>query len=298
MMKNTMKALTLTALSLWATTALADEEVERTLAAAADGQVSVSNTAGMIDIRGWSRDEVHVLGDLGSGVDELVFKRDGDEITINVKVPRNHHHRSISTDLEIRVPENSMIKVSAVSADIEVRDLLGAQRLSSVSGDIESEAAASDVEIETVSGDVELQGDDKEMVSELNSVSGDVDAQNLAGEITANSVSGDLTLVDSQFDRASLQTISGDIVFHAELRDSGRLNIETINGDLEVDFEGSISARFDIESFNGVIDNCFGPEAVKTSKYTPGTELNFTEGDGSGRVYIKTLNGDLRMCKE
>jgi hypothetical protein len=64
-----------------------------------------------------------------------------------------------------------------------------------------------------------------------------------------------------------------------------------------VDFEGDVSARFDIETFNGAIRNCFGPEAVRTSKYAPGRELKFTEGSGSGRVSIQTLNGSLRLCK-
>jgi hypothetical protein len=36
---------------------------------------------------------------------------------------------------------------------------------------------------------------------------------------------------------------------------------------------------------------------VRTSKYAPGRELRFTEGDGDARVSIKTLNGSLRLCK-
>ena len=58
-----------------------------------------------------------------------------------------------------------------------------------------------------------------------------------------------------------------------------------------------MSARFDIETFNGNIRNCFGPDSVRTSKYAPGRELKFTEGGGSGRVTINTLNGNLRLCK-
>lgn len=292
-----MKTLTLTISCLLAATAMADDDIDRTLEADPNGTVSVTNTAGTIDIRGWSRNEVHLVGDLGSGVEEVKFERDGQEIVIEVKLPRDRH-RTGGTDLEIHVPQMSSVKVSGVSIDIEVRDVQGVQQLVSVSGDIESDAAAADVEIETVSGDIELQGDNQTMVSELSSVSGDIDAQSLAGEVTANSVSGDLVTIDSSFSRARLQTTSGDIVFHSQVLDGGRLDIETINGDLDVVFEDAIEARFDVESFNGVIDNCFGPEAVKTSKYTPGTELNFTEGDGSGRVFIKTLNGDLRMCKE
>jgi DUF4097 and DUF4098 domain-containing protein YvlB len=81
------------------------------------------------------------------------------------------------------------------------------------------------------------------------------------------------------------------------LLDGGRRDIETVNGSVDIEFDGEVSARFDIETFNGDIRNCFGPDAVRVSKYAPGYELKFTEGDGTGRVTVETLNGDLRICK-
>ena len=49
---------------------------------------------------------------------------------------------------------------------------------------------------------------------------------------------------------------------------------------------------------NGDIDNCFGGKPERTSKYTPGWELSFTEGDGDGRVEMSTMNGDLSICRK
>jgi DUF4097 and DUF4098 domain-containing protein YvlB len=152
--------------------------------------------------------------------------------------------------------------------------------------------------METVSGDIEVQGDDAAGHAKLSSVSGDVEAQNLAGELAADSVSGDLTIVNSSFKRVRLETVNGDIIFESGLTDGGTFGLETINGDVDIKFSGSVSARFNVETFNGEIRNCFGPKPVRTSKYTPGTELKFTEGKGEGRVTIKTLNGDLRLCKD
>ena len=63
------------------------------------------------------------------------------------------------------------------------------------------------------------------------------------------------------------------------------------------DVDGEVGARFDIETFNGDISNCFGPKAERTSKYAPGWELSFTQGDGDGRVTIATLNGDIDLCQ-
>ena len=296
MKRQIMRVLTLTCLSLIGATAMA-ESIDRRLEAAPDGMVTVSNTSGSVEVTGWSRNEVEVTGKLGRGIEELVFERDGKEIEITVKTPRHGGH-SLSSDLVIQVPELSSLEVAGVSVDIDVTNVLGRLRLQSVSGDIDSEVHAADVEIVTVSGDVEVQGDDKAAHSDLSTVSGDIETQNLAGEVAVNSVSGDLVLVNSSFDRARLETVNGDIVFDAELLEDGTLSVETINGDLDINFSNSVSARFDIETFNGHIRNCFGPDPVRSSNYTPGSELKFSEGDGKGRVTIKTLNGDLRLCKD
>ena len=67
----------------------------------------------------------------------------------------------------------------------------------------------------------------------------------------------------------------------------------------QVDFvSGKLSAKFDVETFNGDIENCYGHEARRTSKYAPGYELSFTQGDGDGRIEIATLNGDIDICND
>jgi DUF4097 and DUF4098 domain-containing protein YvlB len=276
--------------------AFADEEINRIMDAVPDGTVHISNVSGSVEVKGWSRKQVEVTGTLGSGVEELIFERDGDEIIIKVETRRNSS-RSGSSDLNVRVPEKSSLRVNTVSADIDVDNVTGEQRLESVSGDIVTAAHAEDIQIETVSGDVEVSGDKERMRSRFSTVSGDVEADNLAGEIAAESVSGELVITSGVFSRAYVHTVNGEIVYHAKLLDEGRLEIETINGAVDVDFGGDVSARFDIESFNGEIRNCFGPKPVRTSRYTPGVELKFTEGDGAGRVTIQTLNGELRLCK-
>lgn len=276
--------------------ALADEDINQKMDAASDGIVTISNVAGSVDVQGWSRNEVEVTGTIGDDVEELVFERDDDEIMIKVKVPRRGS-RDISSKLDVKIPAGSSVRINTVSADIDVENVAGEQRLEAVSGDITTAAAGSDIDVKTVSGDVEVGGENQTARTRLNSVSGDIDAEDLAGEIVAESVSGDIAVTQSAFERASLQTVNGDVVFHARLHGTTRLDIETINGEVDIELADEISARYDIETFNGQIRNCFGPEPVRTSRYAPGRELKFTEGGGTGRVTIRTLNGDLRLCR-
>jgi DUF4097 and DUF4098 domain-containing protein YvlB len=248
-----------------------------------------------VEIRGWSRKQVDISADLGSDVEELVFERKGNQVIIKVEVPRKSS-RNIASDLVIHVPEKSSVKVGTVSADITIEDVMGSQALNSVSGEIETQAYAADVEAETVSGDIVVLGDGKKLNVRANTVSGDIDIQQVNGDATASTVSGDIQLVHGEFDRVRMNTTNGDMIFQAQLNKGGRFSAETINGEVEIDFDGKISAKFEVETFNGGIRNCFGPKAVRTSKYAPGRELNFTEGDGEGWVTIKTLNGDVDIC--
>lgn len=292
-----MKKLSVIILGLLLVSAAAAEEVDRTLDAAPDGQVDVSNIAGSITVKGWSRDQVEVTGTLGKNVEELVFERDDDTITIKVKVPKRSG-RGIDSDLHINVPQNSSIDVSAVSADIDVSDVKGEQELNTVSGDVTTESAGKDVTAESVSGDIEVKGESKEGETEANTVSGDVTLFRVAGEVNAESVSGDVIVDEGSFSRVDLSTVNGELMFQSTLRKDGKLSAETVNGDVDIEFVGDVSAKIDVSTFNGRIRNCFGPEATRTSKYTPGWGLNFTEGDGDGRVEISTMNGGVNLCRK
>jgi len=295
--ENMMNRLFTTILAcLVAATAVA-EEVDRTLDASSDGHIDVSNISGSITVSGWKRDQVEVTGTLGRNVEELIFERDGDRIRIKVKVPRKSG-RAIDSDLNINVPQNSSLDVGTVSADIDVTDITGEQSLHTVSGNVNTEYTGADTSAESVSGDVDVSGDNADGEVEASTVSGDVTLFRVAGEVTAESVSGNVIVNEGSFDRAELGTVNGEILFKGELREDGKLSVETVNGSVDVDFVGDVSAEFEVDTFNGRINNCFGPKAERTSKYTPGWELEFSEGGGSGEVEISTMNGGVKICKK
>lgn len=283
------------ALLLVAAATAGAREVAESIDAAGDGQVEIVNISGSVEVYGWSQNTVEVTGELGDKVEELILERNGDKVLVKVKVPRNNSS-NISSDLEVRVPEGSSIDVSTVSADITVEDVEGEQKLQTVSGDVEVQAFGNDVSAQSVSGDVDVNGNGSDAEIAGNTVSGDVSVINASGSVTAEAVSGDILVRDGSFDRAGLNTVNGEIDFQASLRNGGKLTAESVNGDVDIQFGGDVDARFDIETFNGDISNCFGPKAERTSKYAPGWELSFSEGNGQGRVTISTLNGDIDIC--
>jgi hypothetical protein len=277
--------------------ALAGTPIDERAPADPTGQIEISNTSGSVIVNGWSRSEVEVTGELGSGVERLEFTADGPLTRVKVVLP-GKSSRVDSSDLIVKVPVGSSLAVNTVSADIKVGGVRGSQRLQSVSGDIGTEAGAEDVECKTVSGDVGIAGTGQRGLITVTTVSGDASMTNVAGEVNGNTVSGNLTIEMGDASRSRLRSTSGDLGLKARLVDDARLDIESISGDVRVDMKGPVAAEFDVSSFNGDIHNCFGPEPVRSSEFTPGHELRFREGSGSARVRIKTLNGDINVCNK
>jgi DUF4097 and DUF4098 domain-containing protein YvlB len=277
-------ALTLACLPAWAGT-----PIDETSDAHPQGEVEISNVSGDIEVRGWDREQVQVTGTLGRGSERLVFDVDGRRTLIKVEVP-NKSRNVESTELFVKVPEGSRVAVTGVSSDISVAGVRGAQRIQSVSGEIEVEVFEEDVEAKTVSGDFDVTGHDQTALLTLTTVSGDGRVENIRGELVVQSVTGSLDIASSELDRARLRTTNGDIDLRTGLAKGARFDMEAINGDLRLDILGSPDAEFDIETFNGSIDNAFGPDPVRTSKYAPGRELRFTHGEGNARIRIKTLS--------
>ena len=272
------------------------EEVDRTIGAAKDGHIDISNIAGSVTVNGWDRGEVRVVGTLGDNVEELVLERKGDKVWIKVKVPKRSD-RAISSDLTISVPNKSSLDIGTVSADIRVQDVSGRQGLHTVSGKVDTIQAGANIEVESVSGRIMIAGDNSGGDIDASSVSGDVRLQDVSGEVRATSVSGGISTKEGSFDRAELQTVNGAINFKSGLRKNGRLDVESVNGRVNINFVGEVSADFEIDTFNGGINNCFGPKATRSRGFGPGWELEFTEGAGEGRVRISTLNGGVKICR-
>jgi DUF4097 and DUF4098 domain-containing protein YvlB len=277
--------------------AFAGTPINKLTVADPTGTVEISNTAGTVTVTGWDRNEVEVTGELGKGTERLDFTK-ADKITrIKVVLP-NRSYNVEDTDLIVKVPAASLVSVNTVSADIGIQGVRGTQRLQSVSGEMRTESSGEDIECRTVSGDVNIAGSGRKGLVSITTVSGDATATRLAGEVNGSTVSGNLTLGVGETSRSRLRSTSGDLTLQGSLAADARLDIESISGDVQVDLVGQTGAAFDVASFSGEIRNCFGPRPVRTDEYAPGKEWRHQDGDGGARVRIKTLSGDISVCRK
>jgi DUF4097 and DUF4098 domain-containing protein YvlB len=271
--------------------------INRLTTADPNGTVEVSNLTGDVTVTGWARNEVKVTGELGEGTERLEFTK-ADKLTrVAVIVP--HHSGNVDdTTLIINVPQGSALSINTVSADVRVQGVHGTQRLQTVSGDVQTQSSGEDVECRTVSGDVDIEGSGQKGLVSITTVSGDATAEKVAGEVNGSTVSGTFRLGVGETSRSRLRSTSGDLTISGPLAADARVDVESISGDVRLDFVGKVPAEYDVSSFNGEIRNCFGPKSTRTSEYGPGRELRFTEGAGTARVRVKTMNGDIGICRK
>jgi DUF4097 and DUF4098 domain-containing protein YvlB len=284
------------ALSLPLAVACNAASVERKVAADANGEVVISNVSGTIDVRGWDRNEVHVSGQLDEDVERLDVESSNGRTIVKVVLPRGHVRGGDAT-IEVQVPKGSSVEVSAVSADVSSRGVLGTQRLKSVSGEVTADIAGDESEASSVSGDVTVRGSGRPISLRVTSVSGTLDLSNVAGKLNIVTVSGDARVSMGETTEIRGRTTSGNLDVRAKLTRDGRVDVEGVSGDLTLNLAAAGALSTEIESFSGDIEGCFAEgKVVNTNKYGPGKRLTIRTVEAGARVRAKTLSGDIDIC--
>lgn len=295
-MKRQLYPLALSLLAIVALPAFAATPIDKTVAANPNGNVSISNVAGSVDITTWNRNEVHVGGTLGEGVTRLAVDKTAEGIEIQVVYPHTSFGRVEGSHLTVQLPAASHLQVNTVSADISAAGLSGPVRLQSVSGDVKLQSKSANLRAETVSGDIVINGSAPGAQVSAHSINGQVQIDGVGGDLDANSVSGDIRLhAASPITGAKFGTTSGNVQFSGALGASGNYDFHSTSGDITLDLSQVPAASFDVTSFSGDITTNFGPTPHRKSEYGPGKEWQFTSGAGNAQVTIATLSGDINL---
>jgi DUF4097 and DUF4098 domain-containing protein YvlB len=285
--------------SLWGLAQGADYNFQKTVPADAHAVVEINNVAGSIDVTAWDNPQVEVRAEMGGGVDRIDVTGDPNRVSVKVIVP-NYTFRSGSTRLILRVPRQSELDISGVSADVTSSDVEGRLQIKTVSGNVKADIFDKTTEIKTVSGDLSLRGRSKGVGAgiRVSSISGNIRIDRASGDLDATSVSGDLTVRLEPTHSVRVHTTSGDLGFEGRFQKGGYLEAETVSGDLTVHAATDEGMEYEVNTFSGDIHNCMNDESERVSKYGPGKRLIGTKGPNGDhtRVRLKTMSGDVDLC--
>jgi hypothetical protein len=290
-------ACALPLLALSGLAAAGGDSVDRKVAAEPAGEVVISNVSGTIDVRGWDRNEVQVTGHLGRSVERLDLESSGGRTVVKVVLP-HRGARDGDAVIEVQVPKGSSVDVSAVSADVSSRGVLGTQRLKSVSGEVTADIAGDESEVRSVSGDVTVRGVGRPASLRVSSVSGSLDITNFSGKIEVVTVSGDARVNAGEASEIRGRTTSGNLELFGKLTRDARVDVEGVSGDLLLRLSAPGGLSGELESFSGDIEGCLAKDVVRVSKYGPGKRATLRGGgvESGARLRAKTLSGDIDLC--
>jgi DUF4097 and DUF4098 domain-containing protein YvlB len=296
---------------------LAATPIDQTRALDPQGRVEIDNLKGRIQVRSWPRNEVHISGSLGEGVEKLVIEGDHDHLVVRVQYPKQlglwRGGRSGPSDLVLQVPLRANLDIQSVSGDVDVDGVApghlrietvtgnvvatGAPQhadINSVSGDLRVTVNSADVKVGTVSGDVALAG----------RLNGQVHGETVSGKLSINSASINPTSIDSTSIKSmgervrwlSIGTVSGDVTVHAGLADDGEIKSESVSGDIHLYLPKTLSARVSGKSFSGTLR---APGAkIRKEEFGPGSSFEQGYGNGAGKIRIETFSGDAELVLE
>lgn len=271
----------------------AQERVDETRAAPADGSVEIRNVAGSITIAGWDREEVRVTGTLDRDVEGLAIDRSGPRTRIEVRLPGNRDGRDVSADLEIRVPRGSGVTVSGVSAGISVREVDGELDLKTVSGAVDVGPGSGSVRAESISGQVRVDGGRNGV--RARSTSGRVLVRDVSGTVEASSVSGTVEVSGSTFRDVRLETVSGGVRFEGGVTRDATVRMESMSGSLDVVVPREVDGAFRLSSFSGSLSVGFEAAVERSEGVGAGRDAEFTLGSGSARFDLESFSGSINV---
>ena len=296
-MRKTMAVMMMALLlALVPTTLLAGQPIDETRGAAPDGTVDINNLNGSVTVTGWDKNQVTVTGSLGDGPDRLEVTGTKSRTVIKVIWPRETRTSSReSTELNVKVPRGSQVRVEGVNLTIDVSEVTGVVDAQTVNGGIDVSGKPAEVDAKTVNGRIEIHAETDKIEAET--VNGGVKVAGGRGEVSARSVSGGVEVKGDAFTSAELSTVSGSVDFEGSLEGKGTYDFESHSGGVVVRLPANVNADFDVNTFSGDIVNELGPPARRTSKYAPGKSVEFTVGDGGAQISINSFSGTVRLLK-
>jgi len=259
-------------------------------------EISVENLAGSLTIEGSTGGMLEVTGVLGDGVEELEIDVDDEdgEIYIEVVFDEDYHGKQTqTTELMIRLPSDSPLSIETVSSSVTVSGMSSAVDIESVSGVVKVSGTPSSLDIENVSGAVQVETASND--SSVESVSGRIEIGMVMGDFEASNVSGNISIKDGMLGDADMETVSGNITCYAVPGSNGDVDMETMSGTITLLVNSDAAASYELSTFSGSIANDFGPEARRTSKYTPGKELSFNTGHGGPSISLTSFSGAIKL---
>jgi DUF4097 and DUF4098 domain-containing protein YvlB len=110
-----------------------------------------------------------------------------------------------------------------------------------------------------------------------------------------STVSGAIKVDGGLFERAKIQTVTGNITFAGRLDRSGAFDFDTHAGTVDIAVPEKTNASFAIVTIAGKIDNRVSRTRAFAGRFGRGEELTTETGSGGAKVSVRTFKGPVTI---
>lgn len=294
MTRNLARLIAGTALT--ATAAGAQQKIELRRAASPEMSARISGAFGSLKVVGWAKDSIVILGTLPKGARfDGGIGGTGNAPTRGAKIYIEQPAGSAEAtgDIVVYLPERARFWSKAGTARMEVSGVSGGLDLNIVGGSITVTGNPRELNVESMDGTVEITGSPSWM--RVKTATGDITMRGSSEDAAFTTVSGTSRISSGSFERARVESVTGDVFFSADIARSGTLTIESHSGALE--FSPAMKSGIEIEAntITGRIENGISKQRPIAGREGRGEELALRLGNADARATLRSFKGNIRL---
>ena len=267
---------------------------ERRAAIASDASIRISGAIKSLRIVGWERDSLVITGMIPPG-----WRFDGGVASAPIGLGRGAKFfvdagpdvYPTGVSVEMRVPTRARVWAKSGTADIEVSGVTGGLDLNIVGGSVTVTSAPHELNIESMDGDVRVQAGAAWL--RVKTATGNIDVRGGSEDAGLSTVSGTVRVNDGKYERGKLESVTGDIIYEADVGYKGALDITTHSGAIELRLPAKPSVELDAASVTGTIQNAVTSNRPIPGREGRGMELGFSSGSGDTRIVVRSFKGNV-----
>jgi DUF4097 and DUF4098 domain-containing protein YvlB len=212
------------------------------------GRVSVENSNGSVEITGWDRDSVDIVGTKYASNDELLrslkidIQHDANSVTIRTIRPTGSFRGNMGAKYVIRVPRRAVLeRIVSSNGHVETRDVEGSARIRTSNGAVRTTNTMGPLEIETSNGSIDVNGHKGAITGNTSNgrISVDLDNPERDRPIRLGSSNGGITLKMRELNGNSIRLTTSNATITLALPDraGAQLRATTSNGRIKSDLQ-------------------------------------------------------------
>ena len=268
----------------------AQKKIERRIPLGMEGAFRVMNMVGSVVVHGWSKDTVLIRGTLAPG-DQ--FYAGGGYTGAKMFIESANDRDPKPTNLEIWVPARARLWVKTATAPIDVDGVDGGLDLYTVSATIEVSGNPRELNAEAIDGDIHVTGSPAWLRTK--SASGAITFRGASSDAGFSTVSGAVKLEGGPFERARIETVTGNVSFNGTVERSGTLDFDTHSGSVDIAVPDKTGASFSVVSIAGTITNNVSRGMPTAGRFGRGSELTTEIGDPGAKISVRTFKGAVTL---